>query len=137
MAKELALDHPFWKPCTIHQLIRLPALRAQIVNSAGEQLLAGPGFSHNQHGRANWGYFLDQAQQGLKRGADADQSLEALRLNGHAPECPVLVQDLGHAHRSVNPGGEHFGVEWLGNVVEGAVRIASMAVSIEFRPLIM
>src|SRR3989441_1704106 len=121
MSEELALDHSFWEPCAIHQLIRLLMLGAQIVNGAGKQLLAGTGFSHNQHRRANWGDFLHQAQQGLKRRADADQGLEALRLNGHATEGPVLVQDLGHAHRTVNAGGEHLGIEWLGDVVEGAV----------------
>src|SRR5437762_1576469 len=86
MPEELALDHSFWEPCAIHQLIGLRALRAQIVNGAGEQLLASAGFSRNQYRRADGSDFLHHAQQGLKRRTDTDQGLEALWLNSHAPE---------------------------------------------------
>ena len=49
MSKQFTLDHSFWEPCAIHQLIRLFMLGTQIVNGAGKQLLACACFPHNQH----------------------------------------------------------------------------------------
>ncbi len=126
MAEQFGLDQCFRNGCTVNRNHRCLGAPRKVVQSAGDQFLAGARFALNQHVGIGRGYLANLAEQILHRCAVTD---DADVVSYCLARCAGLAADGLCQDRSAllmivkNPGDrlQHFVVvERLGDVIDRA-----------------
>src|SRR5439155_732647 len=120
VAEELALQEVGRDGGAVERHEEAVAPRAQAVDRARHQLLAGPRLAGQQHGAAGGTDAADEVVDGLHRSRAPDQALERRRLLHPLPQVAILGAVLAHLERLADDQLDRLEVEGLEDVVEGA-----------------
>ena len=119
MAKQFAGDHAGMEGGTVDRDHQVLAPRTQLVNGAGDQLLAGAGFAQNQHGAVGVGHLLNRLTHPLHGLAVAGERPQiALGLVLIAQVAHALLKTLQLRHAPFEPGDDSVSIattlaEWI------------------------
>src|SRR5438105_6398083 len=120
VAEELALQELGGDGGAVERHEEALAPRAQAVDRARHQLLAGARLAGQQHGAAGGTDAADELVDRLHRGRAPDQALEGRRLLHPLPQVAIVGAVLAHLERLADDQLDRLQVEGLEDVVEGA-----------------
>ena len=120
VAEQGTLHQPFRQGSAVERYERLTVTGALIVNGAREQLLAGAGFSQEQHGGACWCDHRNRPHDRLQHGAVTDDLSRRPELCYLFPECLILATEFRHLQRLIYGDVEGLAANRLGQVINCA-----------------
>ena len=119
LAEQFGLDHAVRAGAAVDHDKRPVAASTAVVDSAGEQFLAGTRFAGNQHGHVDRGDFLHVRDGRAHGGAVADQRRTRVVASDVVFQCGALPLIAAFGQRAFDEQQELLVVEGFADVVDG------------------